>query len=78
MLGNTSAGGVHGRCVNSLTERFGRADRKSQRAPGAIEATHGQSSALFVQREISGMALLAIRMQARMPLRDMVADVLAR
>jgi predicted unusual protein kinase regulating ubiquinone biosynthesis (AarF/ABC1/UbiB family) len=33
---------------------------------------------LFVQRKISGMALLAIRMQARVPVRDMVADVLAR
>ena len=31
---------------------------------------------LFVQRKISGTALLAIRMQARMPLRDMVATVL--
>jgi len=31
---------------------------------------------LFVQRKISGMALLAIRMQATMPLRDMVAAVL--
>jgi predicted unusual protein kinase regulating ubiquinone biosynthesis (AarF/ABC1/UbiB family) len=28
---------------------------------------------LFVQRKVSGMALLAIRMTARMPLRDMVA-----
>jgi predicted unusual protein kinase regulating ubiquinone biosynthesis (AarF/ABC1/UbiB family) len=33
---------------------------------------------LFVQRKISGMALLAIRMQARVPVRDMVADMLAR
>ena len=31
---------------------------------------------LFVQRKISGTALLAIRMQARIPLRDMVATVL--
>jgi hypothetical protein len=31
-------GSVHGDGVNSLTERFGRADRKSQRAPGARPA----------------------------------------
>lgn len=36
------------------------------------------ANTLFVQRKISGMALLAIRMQARVPVRDMVADVLAR
>ena len=35
------------------------------------------ANTLFVQRKISGMALLAIRMQARAPLRDMVSDVLA-
>ena len=28
---------------------------------------------LFVQRKVSGTALLAVRMQARLPLRDMVA-----
>jgi len=33
---------------------------------------------LFVQRKISGTALLAIRLQARMPLRDMVTAVLSR
>jgi predicted unusual protein kinase regulating ubiquinone biosynthesis (AarF/ABC1/UbiB family) len=33
---------------------------------------------LFVQRKVSGTALLAIRMQAKMPLRDMVAEKLAR
>lgn len=32
---------------------------------------------LFVQRKVSGTALLAIRMKARMPLRDMVADQVA-
>ena len=32
---------------------------------------------LFVQRKISGMALLAARLQARMPLREMVAAALA-
>ena len=31
-------GSVHGGGVNSLMERFGRADRKSQRAPGARSA----------------------------------------
>jgi predicted unusual protein kinase regulating ubiquinone biosynthesis (AarF/ABC1/UbiB family) len=36
------------------------------------------ANTLFVQRKISGMALLAIRMQARVPVRDMVADMLAR
>lgn len=36
------------------------------------------ANTLFVQRKISGMALLAIRMQARVPLRDMVSDALAR
>jgi hypothetical protein len=33
---------------------------------------------LFVQRKVSGTALLAVKMQARLPLRDMVAAVLAR
>jgi hypothetical protein len=33
---------------------------------------------MFVQRKISGTALLAIRLQARMPLRDMVTAVLNR
>ena len=32
---------------------------------------------LFVQRKVSGTALLAVRMQARLPLRDMVADSMA-
>jgi predicted unusual protein kinase regulating ubiquinone biosynthesis (AarF/ABC1/UbiB family) len=32
---------------------------------------------LFVQRKVSGTALLAVKMQARLPLRDMVAAVLA-
>jgi predicted unusual protein kinase regulating ubiquinone biosynthesis (AarF/ABC1/UbiB family) len=32
---------------------------------------------LFVQRKVSGTALLAVRMQARLPLRDMVAAKLA-
>lgn len=32
---------------------------------------------LFVQRKVSGMALLAVRMQARMPLREMVDEVLS-
>jgi predicted unusual protein kinase regulating ubiquinone biosynthesis (AarF/ABC1/UbiB family) len=30
---------------------------------------------LFVQRKISGTAMLAVRMQARLPLREMVADM---
>ena len=33
---------------------------------------------LFVQRKVSGTALLAVRMRARMPLREMVATALAR
>jgi hypothetical protein len=45
------------------------ADRDAWHVPPA--------NTLFVQRKISGMALLAIRMQARAPLRDMVSDVLA-
>jgi predicted unusual protein kinase regulating ubiquinone biosynthesis (AarF/ABC1/UbiB family) len=32
---------------------------------------------LFVQRKVSGMALLAVRMQARMPLREMASGVLS-
>jgi predicted unusual protein kinase regulating ubiquinone biosynthesis (AarF/ABC1/UbiB family) len=32
---------------------------------------------LFVQRKVSGMALLAVKMQVRLPLRDMVGDVLS-
>lgn len=32
---------------------------------------------LFVQRKVSGTALLAVRMQARLPLREMVADSIA-
>ena len=36
------------------------------------------ANTLFVQRKISGMALLAIRMQARIPLRDMAEAVLTR
>ena len=32
---------------------------------------------LFVQRKVSGTALLAVRMQARLPLREMVADSMA-
>ncbi|WP_165321840.1 ABC1 kinase family protein [Rhizorhabdus phycosphaerae] len=32
---------------------------------------------LFVQRKISGTALLAIRMEAKLPLRDMVAEAIA-
>ncbi|HOY76218.1 MAG: hypothetical protein IPO30_20665 [Hyphomonadaceae bacterium] len=32
---------------------------------------------LFVQRKVSGMALLAVRMQARMPLGEMVSEVLS-
>lgn len=32
---------------------------------------------LFVQRKVSGTAMLAVRMQARLPLRDMVASALA-
>ena len=31
---------------------------------------------LFVQRKVSGTALLAVKMQARLPLRDMVAEIL--
>jgi len=31
---------------------------------------------LFVQRKVSGTALLAIRMKARLPLREMVADAI--
>jgi predicted unusual protein kinase regulating ubiquinone biosynthesis (AarF/ABC1/UbiB family) len=33
---------------------------------------------LFVQRKVSGMALLGVRMRARIPLRDMVETVLAQ
>jgi predicted unusual protein kinase regulating ubiquinone biosynthesis (AarF/ABC1/UbiB family) len=33
---------------------------------------------LFVQRKVSGTALLAVKMQARLPLRDMVAAVMAQ
>ena len=32
---------------------------------------------LFVQRKISGTAMLAVRMKAHLPLRDMVANALA-
>ncbi len=31
---------------------------------------------LFVQRKVSGTAMLAVRMESRLPLRDMVADIL--
>ena len=31
------------------------------------------ANTLFVQRKVSGTAMLAVRMQARLPLRDMVA-----
>jgi len=40
------------------------ADRAAWHAPPA--------ETLFVQRKVSGMALLAIRLRARLPLRDMV------
>mgnify|MGYP006886040820 FL=1 len=32
---------------------------------------------LFVQRKVSGTAMLAVRMESRLPLRDMVAAALA-
>jgi hypothetical protein len=35
---SSRTGSVHGDGVNALTERFGRADRKGQRAPGARSA----------------------------------------
>ena len=38
MLASRELGSVHGDGVNSLSERFGRADRKSQRAPRARSA----------------------------------------
>ena len=43
------------------------ADRAAWHAPPA--------EALFVQRKVSGMALLAIRLRARLPLRDMVGEI---
>lgn len=45
------------------------ADRSAWHIPPA--------NTLFVQRKVSGTAMLAIQMQARLPLRDMVADALA-
>ena len=36
------------------------------------------ANTLFVQRKVSGTAMLAVRMQARLPLRDMVADSIAK
>jgi predicted unusual protein kinase regulating ubiquinone biosynthesis (AarF/ABC1/UbiB family) len=45
------------------------ADRTAWRLPPA--------DTLFVQRKISGMALLGVRMRARIPLRDMVEAILA-
>ena len=50
-------------------ETIGR-DRQAWHVPPA--------QTLFVQRKISGTALLAIRLQARLPLRQMVADTLAQ
>jgi predicted unusual protein kinase regulating ubiquinone biosynthesis (AarF/ABC1/UbiB family) len=44
------------------------ADRMAWHAPPA--------ETLFVQRKVSGMALLAIRLRARLPLHDMVAGVI--
>lgn len=43
------------------------ADRAAWHAPPA--------ETLFVQRKVSGMALLAIRLRARLPLRDMVGEI---
>ncbi|MDZ4317915.1 MAG: AarF/ABC1/UbiB kinase family protein, partial [Phenylobacterium sp.] len=45
------------------------ADRAAWHAPPA--------ETLFVQRKVSGMALLAMRLGARLPLRDMVAQRVA-
>jgi hypothetical protein len=56
--------------VNELRadmETIGR-DRQSWHLPPA--------QTLFVQRKISGTALLAVRLQARLPLRQMVAETL--
>ncbi len=44
------------------------ADRNAWHVPPA--------ETLFIQRKISGTALLAVRMQARVPLRDMVSNIL--
>jgi hypothetical protein len=44
------------------------ADRSSWHIPPA--------DTLFVQRKVSGTALLAIRMKSKMPLRDMVEQTL--
>jgi predicted unusual protein kinase regulating ubiquinone biosynthesis (AarF/ABC1/UbiB family) len=46
------------------------ADRNAWHVPPA--------ETLFIQRKISGTALLAVRMQARVPLRDMVSNILVQ